>query len=123
MPYMWDEIHLTLTRESDASAKPAPSLKETIRDIRALVSIAYKRKAQIAPEAIEPFLKALEALLAAERTALKEIAQELGQTLAWMGDSPVPMFYNSMDAAIIVHKAVKRLSAVIDAQERAGAKT
>ena len=47
--------------------------KETIRDIRALVNIAYKRKALIAPEAIEPFLKALEAQPAAERTALENL--------------------------------------------------
>ena len=51
--------------------------KETIRDIRALVNIAYKRKALIAPEAIEPFLKALEAQPAAERTALENLRDSI----------------------------------------------
>ena len=51
--------------------------KETIRDIRALVNIAYKRKALIAPEAIEPFLKALEAQPATERTTLKDLRDSI----------------------------------------------
>ena len=60
-----------------ASAKPAPSLKETIRDIHALTNIAYKRKALIAPEAIEPFLKVLEAQPAAERKALENLRDSI----------------------------------------------
>ncbi|MDG7036091.1 MAG: hypothetical protein JRM72_01745 [Nitrososphaerota archaeon] len=99
--------------ESLPSAKPAPSLKETIQDIRALVSIAYKRKALIAPEAIEPFLKALEAPPAAERTALMRLRAQVEK---WLTESENASKRLNGFSRLSVEKTKKRIAQEAGAQ-------
>ena len=93
------------------NSPPSARKKETIQNIHALINIAYKRKALIAPEAIEPFLKALEAQPAAERTAPTREAIE--RILFKM----VTEHKDKID----IGKAADEIIA-LDAQERAGAK-
>ncbi len=118
---------------SATSANPAPSLKETIRDIHALINIAYKRKALIAPEAIEPFLKALEAQPAAERTTLARIREIIAKRdEEWIGRDWMLKQIDAQERAAsksineeplaIRYQDARTNESEIDAQERAGAK-
>lgn len=56
--------------------KPA-TLAEAAKDLRALIGIAYARKALIAPEAAEPFIKSLESR---SEASMEELRAKVEQT-------------------------------------------